>query len=148
MTSDEMAKSYLSTAQYSLKQAEVACSDQVWHLAIRRCQEAAEMALKAAPRLIGLEVPRVHDVGFALREKADRFPEWYQKHIDRMARISRGLRGDRELSVYGDEALGLPPEAIFTEIDADAALEEAVFVLDQVKRVFQAYQDKRREQDS
>jgi HEPN domain-containing protein len=148
MTNDEMAQSYLLTAQYSLKQAEAACSDQVWHLAVRRCQEAAEMALKAALRLVGVEVPRVHDVGFALQDKRDRFPTWFQERIDRMVRISRGLRGDRELSVYGDEALGRPPQAIFTMIDANEGLEEAAFVLEQVGQIFAEYQDRRRKENS
>jgi HEPN domain-containing protein len=141
MTNNEMAQSYLLTAQYSLKQAEAASTDQVWHLAVRRCQEATEMALKAALRLVGLEVPRVHDVGFALREKRDRFPTWFQEHIDRSVHVSRGLRGDRELSIYGDEALRLPPETIFTQIDADEALEETAFVLEQVRRLFEEHRD-------
>jgi len=90
MTNEEMAQSYLLTAEYSLKQAEMACTDGVWHLAVRRCQEGAEMALKATLRLVGLEVPKVHDVGFFLRENKALFPAWFQAHIDRLVHISRG----------------------------------------------------------
>jgi hypothetical protein len=83
-----------------------------------------------------------------LQDKRDRFPTWFQERIDRMVRISRGLRGDRELSVYGDEALGRPPQAIFTMIDANEGLEEAAFVLEQVGQIFAEYQDRRRKENS
>ena len=86
------------------------------------------MALKAALRLVGLEVPKMHDVSFFLRENRESFPEWFGLHLDRLAHISRGLRKDREVSLYGDEALGLPPEQVFTKVDADEALEEAASV--------------------
>lgn len=143
MTNEEMAQSYLLTAEYSLKQAEMACTDGVWHLAVRRCQEGAEMALKATLRLVGLEVPKVHDVGFFLRENKALFPAWFQAHIDRLVHISRGLRKDREVSVYGDETLGLPPEMIFSKVDADEALEEARFQLEIARRLFEEFQGKR-----
>lgn len=140
MTNEEMARSYFLTAEYSLKQARMAHTDGVWHLAVRRCQEGAEMALKATLRLVGLEVPKVHDVGFFLRENRAMFPTWFQAHVDRLVHISRGLRKDREVSVYGDEALGLPPETIFSRVDVDEALEEATFVLEQTRRLFEEFQ--------
>lgn len=94
------------------------------------------MALKAALRLVGLEVPKVHDVGFFLRENRAMFPKWFDEHIDQLARASRGLRKDREASIYGDESLGLPPQALFSRADADQALQEAVYVLEQTERLF------------
>ena len=48
MTNIEMARSYLLTAEYSLRQARAAHADGVWHLVVRRCQEGVEMALKAS----------------------------------------------------------------------------------------------------
>lgn len=139
MTNLEMARSYLATAEYSLKQARAAHSDGMWHLAVRRCQEGVEMALKALLRLVGLEVPKTHDVSFFLRENKDSYPEWFAPHVDRLAYISRGLRKDRELSLYGDEALGLPPERVFTRLDADQALEETAFVFDLATRLFEEH---------
>ena len=141
MTNEEMAQSYLLTSEYSLKQAKMARTDGVWHLAIRRCQEAAEMALKATLRLVGLEVPKVHDVGLFLRENRATFPPWFQAHVDRLVHISRGLRKDREVSVNGDKVLGLPPERIFSQLDADEAVEEATFVLEISRRLFEEFQD-------
>lgn len=127
------------TAEYSLRQARAAHADGVWHLAIRRCQEGVELALKAALRLVGLEVPKVHDVSFFLRENRQSFPEWFALDLDRLAHISRSLRKDREVSLYGDEALSLPPERVFTQVDANEALEETEFVFELTRRLFEEY---------
>jgi HEPN domain-containing protein len=139
MTNYEMAHSYLSTAEYSLQQARAAHADGVWHLAVRRCQEGVELALKASLRLVGLEVPKVHDVSFFLRENSESFPEWFRLDLDRLAHISRSLRKDREISLYGDEALSLPPERVFTQVDANEALEETEFVFELTRRLFEEY---------
>jgi HEPN domain-containing protein len=132
-----MAQGYLVTARYALREAQAAYTEKMWHMTLRRAQESTEMALKAALRLVGLEVPKVHDVGFFLRENRALFPGWFQEHIDRLARTSRGLRKDREASIYGDESLGLPPQAIFSQADADEAVNEATYVLKQVRCLFQ-----------
>jgi len=49
--------------------------------------------------------------------------------------ISRNLRKDREVSLYGDEALNLTAQEIFSEIDAEEALKDAAFVLESVTRL-------------
>lgn len=56
---------------------------------VREAQEAVELALKAALRYIGVEPPKVHDVGALLREYADRLAGL---DVDRMAAVSRALR--------------------------------------------------------
>ena len=139
MTNYEMAHSYLATAEYSLQQARAAHADGVWHLAVRRCQEGVELALKASLRLVGLEAPKVHDVSFFLRENSQSFPAWFGLDLDRLAHISRSLRKDREVSLYGDEALSLPPERVFTQVDANEALEETEFVFELTRRLFEEY---------
>jgi len=55
--------------------------------------------LKAALRLIGLDVPKWHDVEPVLRREAARFPIWFQKEVRKLAQISRKLRRERELSM-------------------------------------------------
>lgn len=96
---------------------------------MRRAQEAVEMALKAVLRMVGVEVPRVHDVGLWLREHRDKFPPGLGQDIDRLAAISRRLRREREVSFYGDEEVGAPPQALYTLADAQEALEEAGWVV-------------------
>lgn len=139
MTSREMALSYIKTAEHSLKQARLAYEDELWHLAVRRSQESVEMALRGALRLPGVEAPGTHDVSFYLRENRSRFPDWFQLRIDRLAHISRGLRKDRELSLYGDEEMALPPELIFSKLDAEEAIKNASFVLELSKRLLEEF---------
>lgn len=102
----------------------------VWNLVVRRCQEAVELALKGALQWAGLEVPRVHDVGAVLRQHPDRFPSDFRASIPKLASISRALRAEREISFYGDEESGLPPEMLYDADDAAEALAKSTFVLD------------------
>ncbi len=130
MTGEEMARSYGRTAELILQEAENALQRQAWHLAVRRSQEGVEM---------GIEIPRLHDVGTLLRAEQHRFPAWFQANVDRLASISRGLRRDRELSFYGDEDLGQPPEQIFSRYDGEQAVAQAHFVLEQCHRLIAEY---------
>lgn len=130
MTNREIAEALARQAQEILLEAEGLLARQAWNLVVRRAQEAAEMALKASLRWVGVEVPHVHDVGLLLKDHAGRFPEGFREHVERLASISRRLARERELSFYGDEAAGVPPQRLYTEDDAGQALEEARFVLD------------------
>ncbi|MCX7680608.1 MAG: HEPN domain-containing protein [Anaerolineae bacterium] len=129
MTNEEMAQAYLEQALEILIEAESFYRRGVWNLVMRRAQEAVEMALKAALRGMGVEVPRTHDVGLWLREYREKFPPGFAQDIDRLAAISRRLRREREVSFYGDEEVGAPPQAIYTQTDAQEALEEAEWVV-------------------
>lgn len=50
--------------------------------------------------------------------------------IERLVSISRRLRGEREISFYGDEELAAPPERLYSRADADTAWHDARFVVD------------------
>lgn len=130
MTNAEMAQGHLRQARLILDEAEGLRQRGVWHLVVRRCQEAVELALKAALRSVGVEVPRVHDVGIFVVEHADKLPARVTPHLDRLVSISRRLGLERETSFYGHEQTGTPPEKLYTAIDADTALQDAHFVLD------------------
>jgi HEPN domain-containing protein len=95
------------------------------------------MALEDASRPPGMEVFKMHDVGFVLRKHSAIFPEWFQGGIDRMAGISRALRGQRETSLYADDRLALPPEAVFAKVDADEAVRDAGLVMALCQRLFE-----------
>ncbi|RMF38472.1 MAG: HEPN domain-containing protein, partial [Chloroflexi bacterium] len=68
MTNHEMAESYLAQAKEILLEVERAYRRGVWNLAVRRAQEVVELSLKAALRLVGVEVPHIHDVGVLLKD--------------------------------------------------------------------------------
>ena len=125
-----MARSHLRQARLILEEAERHSHAGAWHLVVRRCQETVELALKAALRAAGIEVPHVHDVGVFFLEHAARFPELLTKHLERVVSISRLLREEREISFYGDEELGAPPERLYASHDAEEALRDAHFIVE------------------
>jgi HEPN domain-containing protein len=129
MTNEEMAASALRIAGRVFEEAKRYRTEGAWNLVIRRCQEAVELSMKGLLRLLGLEVPKVHDVSGFLRRYSDRLPLPIAENLNRIARISRTLREEREISFYGDESAGFTPEELYTEEDAAQALEEAEFVL-------------------
>jgi len=120
----------LQRAAIILEEAKNLRARGVWNLVVRRCQESVELALKSALVTVGVQPPRVHDVGPTLKEHSERFPEEFRQHIPQLASISRALRAERELSFYGDEESGVPPEALYGPGDADEALMKAEFVLE------------------
>jgi HEPN domain-containing protein len=128
VTNADMAASHLRQAREILGEAERHHAAQVWHLVVRRCQEAVELALKALLRASGIEVPHVHDVGIFLVEHSERLPARVMPHLERLVSVSRRLRQEREVSFYGDEATGAPPDRLYSARDAEAALEDARFV--------------------
>jgi len=130
VTNLEMARSHLRQARQILEEAERHRATGTWHLAVRRSQESVELALKAALRAAGVEVPHVHDVSMFLIDNAQRFPEALTRHLERVVSISRRLRGEREVSFYGDEEVGAPPERLYSSNDAEEALRDAGFVVE------------------
>lgn len=135
MTNREMAESYLAQAEEILQEVERAYRRGVWNLVVRRSQEVVELALKAALRAVGVEVPHIHDVGIILKDHREKFPELFRQEIDRIASISRRLRREREVSFYGDEQIGAPPQQLYVEADARMALEDAHYVLEHCRKL-------------
>ncbi|MFA0784863.1 HEPN domain-containing protein [Fervidibacter sacchari] len=132
MNFDEQRKcpSHASAALIILYEVKSLKSKGVWNLVVRRCQEAVELALKSALVFVGIQPPRVHDVGPTLKEHSEKFPPEFRQYITQLASISRALRAERELSFYGDEESGMPPETLYSLDDADEALRKAEFVLE------------------
>jgi len=121
----ELAKRDLDRARLVLQEAQAYLDRGVWNMAVRRAQEAVELALKASLRWAGLDVPRVHDIGPTLKQYAIGFPKEFSKLIPELADISRSLRLEHETSFYGDEIAGIPAEDLYVAEDADKALEAA-----------------------
>jgi HEPN domain-containing protein len=130
MTNAQMAESALRIAAQILREAKRHHTGGAWSLAVRRSQEVVEISLKGVLRFLGLEVPKVHDVSGFLRRYKDRLPPPFVDNLDRITRISRTLREEREISFYGDEEAGFTPEELYTEEDAERALSDAMFVFD------------------
>ena len=73
MTSADLARSYLAKARVRLK-ALVVLRDGGGHSdVVREAQELVELALKGMLRAVGVEPPKIHDVGRLLIEHAGLF---------------------------------------------------------------------------
>jgi len=131
----DMARSYLRQAMERVRHAEEALINGNYPYVVRQCQEAVELALKAALRIVGVEPPKWHDVGPVLRREQGRFPAWFRERMDELISISRSLRKERELAMYGDEESGIPPEELYTRVDAEYALNSAKMVLSLVEKL-------------
>jgi HEPN domain-containing protein len=129
----EVARATFGTARSIAEEAEWLLGRERWHLVVRRCQEAVELAIKAALRWAGIEAPKEHDPGHILRRHMGHFPSAFAVQIDRLALASRHLRADRERSFYGDEEYGLSAQELYSQVDAQQALADMAFVLAQVE---------------
>lgn len=136
-----MAAGLLAQAREIFQETQNALERRAWSLVVRRSQEAVELALKAALRQVGLEVPHVHDVGSFLKDNEQRFPEGFRSKIGRLASGSRRLRSQRERSFYGDEATGRPPHKLYTEDDARKAPDDAAYTVEGCGRLIEGLVD-------
>lgn len=131
MQNKTLAQDYLIRCQARLKSIETLFAEKAWADVVRESQEVVELALKALLRAGLIEVPRIHDVGDVLLEQKARFPSVSEEDLNRMARVSRALRRDRELAFYGSE--DLTPSEFYKEEDAVEARDSARWVVGRVR---------------
>jgi hypothetical protein len=127
MTNSSLARSYLKKARVRLGLLVLLQKKGAYSDVVREAQEIVELALKGMLRQIGVEPPKWHDVGKLLLKYRDRFEARVSARLERIARASDWLRGERELSFYGDEDF-IPTE----EYDAEhgqRAMSEARFIV-------------------
>lgn len=135
MDNRHIAAGYLAQAEARLKTARSALRSENFAYAMRQSQEAVELGLKAALLYAAIDVPKVHDVGPFLLQMKERFPLGFRRAIPWMAQTSRRLRSERERSMYGDEAVGLPADGLYTRSDAEDATKDAAHVIRTVRRL-------------
>lgn len=133
MTTNDLAKSYLIKATKRLKILDVLYQEEAYSDVIREAQEIVELALKGLLRYIGIEPPKWHDVSPILKEKKSLLPPLIIKELDKIIKISKKLRKERELAFYGDE--DFIPTDEYDSKDAKEAIKSATFVVNIVSRV-------------
>ena len=129
MTNSKLGAHYLRQALIRREFIRLALERAHHGVAMRLCQEAVELCLKAVLRFVGMEPPKWHDVGEILEKEKDRFPESFQQEIPFMKALSFELRQSRELSFYGDAESDAPASELFSENDARTAWEKTERVL-------------------
>jgi HEPN domain-containing protein len=133
VTSADLAWSYLAKASVRLEALAV-LRDRGGHSdVVREAQELVELALKGVLRAVGVEPPKVHDVGRLLVEHAELFLPGVRPDLPRAAEISARLRRDRELAFYGD--IDFIPTEQYTAADGQRAYAEAAWVVALAGRV-------------
>ncbi len=137
MSQVDFAKDYLREANLRLKTADHALSDKAHAYCVRQCQEAIELGLKAALRLIGIDYPKWHDVGIVLVRAKERFPPWFQLLIPQMESISKLLAAQRESAMYGIEMHKRFPSSLFTEQNAQESIRDAKFCVENVEKLLE-----------
>lgn len=133
MTNEGLAKSYLKKASVRIEVLELLFEKGAYSDVIREAQEAVELALKGMLRYVGIEPPKIHDVGPLILEHREKFYNLSGEVLQKIAKISKRLRKERELAFYGD--IDYIPTDAYTIDDAKEALEGARFVIGLAKEV-------------
>lgn len=135
MTSSEMGRRYIEEARGRVELVRLAHERGLWATVVREAQEAVELLLKGALRLVAVEPARTHDVAELLKREAGRFPAWFQSEIQALASISTEMAGDRGVAFYGDERQGLGPQDLFDEANANRAIRNLDYVAELCARL-------------
>ena len=136
MTSADLARSYLAKARVRLEALAVLRDGGGHSDVVREAQELVELALKGMLRAVGVEPPKIHDVGPLLIEHTGLFLPEIRGELPRAAEISGRLRRERELAFYGD--LDFIPTEQYTAADAQRAYDEAAWVATLAARAIDA----------
>lgn len=136
MNTKSLAESYLKKAMDRLDILDLLFTKGAFSDVIRESQEVVELSLKGMLRFVGVEPPKIHDVGGLLLEHKDKFPEDIAKQLKKLAEISKRLRKERELAFYGD--IDFIPTEEYTKQDAQEAIKDTQFVVGTAKKLLQA----------
>lgn len=99
-----------------------------FNMVVRRAQESVELTLKGALTILGIEYPKVHDVGKVFGEVVERKIGGVNRStLERIVHISAQLSEDRAPSFYGERSYG--------KEEAEEAYHGALFVLNAVKEM-------------
>lgn len=122
MTSDKLTRAYLEKSAVRIKALKFLHDQGGFSDVVRESQECVELLLKAVLRHLGVEIPKVHDVGRTLREHQALLPENLRAHLDEIVAISRTLRKEREMAFYGTDDW-IPTEE-YTATDSQVAIQQ------------------------
>jgi HEPN domain-containing protein len=137
-----MAEDYLNRANRCLHEAKDAQNVGDYPMTVRRSQECIELSVKGILRGFGIEFPREHDVSDVLLDLGQsnlEIPFWFVEKINNIARIMREITPKRGPAMYGLEREMKPASELFSKEDGEKALDDAVFVFNNCKRVFEEW---------
>lgn len=125
-TAMELGEKLLKDAGWIFeKDLKIAVEEENYNIAVRRAQEVVELAIKGCLRMLGIDYPKVHDAGYIFSIEASKMLPFKESSLREIERISKWLAEARAPSFYGEKD--------FTRKDAIKAMEDAAFVLDEIK---------------
>lgn len=129
MNNFESGRDLILTAKRIMERdLQEAWQDKDDNMVVRRAQEVVELTLKGALKILGVEYPKIHDVGKIFEQMMKRkIGEFDKEEMKRIVRISARLAEDRGPSFYG--------EKIFKREEAEEAYSDAKFVFDKVVKI-------------
>ncbi len=105
-----------------------AFNDNDYNLVVRRSQEAVELGLKGALKILGIDYPKVHHVGDVFRKKIKEKGIGINDEVcQKIEEISLWLSETREPSFYFEKR--------FIREDAVKAQEDARFAIQEIRKI-------------
>lgn len=99
-----------------------------YNMVVRRAQEVVELLLKGALKILGIDYPKIHDVGEVFIEKVqEKYPSVDRQLLEKIRDISMWLGESRAPSFYFEKD--------YTEEDAEKAYGDANFLIKEVKSI-------------
>lgn len=137
MKTDKLSLGYLEDAAELLCEAEDSFKREKWHRVVRKCQESAELAVKALFRTLGIEYPKTHYLGEIIEREVK---IWDATTAKRIRDFIEYLTEARIFAFYGDEE-ERPPSEIYDKEDAEKSLEYSRFIYDKVKSYLKEHKE-------
>lgn len=99
MTNLERGKKLIQESGELLKEAKRAYQSSQYNIVVRRSQETVELALKGLLIILGIEYPKIHDVGTVFYEQVKaKGVKIEEKDLEKIKFISSQLTKEREAS--------------------------------------------------
>lgn len=115
------------------RDARNALDEQDYNMTVRRAQEAVELVLKGALKMLGVDYPRVHNPAPVFSEQVKQKLEAVEPEtLDRIEEVSLWLSQARAPSFYFERDYG--------EEDAQQAYRDASFVVEETKKIVDSIQ--------
>jgi HEPN domain-containing protein len=130
MTNRESGEKLIKEAERIFaRDLKAAVEDKDHNMAVRRAQEVVELFLKGVLKILGVDYPKIHDVGDVFEKKVrEKYPYLDERLLERITTISMWLGEARGPSFYFEKD--------YTEEDARKALEDADFMVRELKGLF------------
>ncbi len=124
----ETGDNLLAEAELDLERVNSEYRSKHWNRVVRASQEAVEHGLKGLLKMMGVEYPKVHDVGdvfeMACTEKGIDISE---KILQEIKEVSTKLAEERAPAFY--------MEKVYTKQEAEEAMQSAEKVLEEVRKL-------------